>query len=107
MITYVLFIGNEVAFSQPTEETEKLPFFLFDAFQLPTSDVSFAEELLKLVYSLDIMLEVFLSGKVTSKIKFETTADSHEPGKIYFAEVMVTCEKKQLIVKPKVSSLCL
>lgn len=82
------------------EETEKLPFFLIDAFQLPTSDVSFAEELLQLVYSLDIIL----SRKVTPKITFETTADSHEPGKIYFAEVMVTCEKNQLIVKPKDSN---
>ncbi|XP_034317808.2 uncharacterized protein [Magallana gigas] len=42
-----------------------------------------------------------LSRKVILNNTFETTTDSHEPGKVYVAEVTVTCERKQLIVKPK------
>nr|XP_034317809.1 uncharacterized protein LOC105338984 [Crassostrea gigas] len=42
-----------------------------------------------------------LSRKVTLNYTFKTTTESHEPGKVYVADVTVTCEKKQLIVKPK------
>lgn len=105
MVVFFLFIGSEVAFSQPIKIIEKLHGLLIEAFRLPTSDVSFAKELLHCVNFRDIIHEVrSLSRKVTLNKTFETTADSQEPGKVYVAEVTVTCEKKQLIVKPKVTS---
>lgn len=85
-----------------------MPRLLFKGFHLPTSDFSLAKELLRCVNFRDIILEVkSLSRKVTLNKTFEAAADSHEPGKVYVAEVTVTCEKKQLIVKPKVTSFCL
>lgn len=101
------FIGNKVDFSQPIEVIEKLPGLLIKFLHLPTSNFSFAKELLRCVNFLDIMFEVkSLSRKVILNNTFETTTDSHEPGKVYVAEVTVTCERKQLIVKPKVLSFC-
>lgn len=102
-----LFIGHNVYFSQPIEVIKKLHDLLIEH-HLPTSDFSFATELLYCVNFHSIMFEVkSLSRKVTLNNTFETTTESHEPGKVYVAEVTVTCEKKQLIVKPKVSYLCL
>lgn len=102
-----LFIGHSVDFSQPIEVIEKLHGLLIEYIHLPTSDFSFATELLDCVNFKMIMFEVeSLSRKVTLNNTFKTTTESHEPGKVYVAEVTVTCEKKQLIVKPKVSSFC-
>lgn len=105
---FFLFIGHSVVFSQPIEVIENLPSLFIKYIHPRTSDFSFASELLLYVKFLRIMLEVkFLSREVTLNNTFETTTESHEPGKVYVAEVTVTCEKKQLIVKPKVSSFCL
>lgn len=105
---FFLLKGHGIDFSQPIEVIEKLPGLFIKYFHLPTSDFSFAKELLRCVNFLDIMFEVkSLSRKVTLNNTFETTTESHEPGKVYVAEVKVTCEKQQLIVKPKVSSFCL
>lgn len=105
---FFLFKGRGIDFSQPIEVIEKLPGLFIKYFHLQTSDFSFANELLHCVKFRDIMSEVkLLSRKVTLNNTFETTTESHEPGKVYVAEVTVTCEKKQLIVKPKVSSFCL
>lgn len=103
-----LFIGHSVDFSQPIEVIEKLHgLLLIEYIHLPTSDFSFAKELLHCVHFYNITFEVkSLSRKVTLNNTFKTTTESHEPGKVYVAEVTVTCEKKQLIVKPKVSSFC-
>lgn len=104
---FFLFIGHSVDFSQPIEVIEKLHGLLIEYIHLPTSDFSFATELLDCVNFKMIMFEVkSLSRKVTLNNTFKTTTESHEPGKVYVAEVTVTCEKKQLIVKPKVSSFC-
>lgn len=104
---FFLFIGHSVYFSQPIEVIKKLHDLLIE-YHLPTSDFSFATELLHCVNFHIIMFEIkSLSRKVTLNNTFETTTESHEPGKVCVAEVTVTCEKKQLIVKPKVSSFCL
>lgn len=103
-----LSIGHSVDFSQPIEVIEKLHGLLIEYIHLPTSDFTFANELFRYVKFSDIIFEVkLLSREVTLNNTFETTTESHEPGKVYVAEVTVTCEKKQLIVKPKVSSFCL
>lgn len=105
---FFFYIGIKVDFSQPIEVIEKLHGFLIECFRLQTLDFSFAKELLNCVNFLDIIIEIkSLSRKVTLNNTFETTTESHEPGKVYVADVTVTCEKKQLIVKPKVSSFCL
>lgn len=85
-----------------------MPRLLIKGIHLPTSDFSLAKELIRCVNFRDIILEVkSLSRKVTLNKTFEAAAVSLEPGKVYVAEVTVTCEKKQLIVKPKVTSFCL
>uniref|UniRef100_A0A8W8MXB2 Uncharacterized protein n=1 Tax=Magallana gigas TaxID=29159 RepID=A0A8W8MXB2_MAGGI len=84
------------------EVIEKLVGSLIEYIHQLTSDFSFATKLLHCVNFHVIMFEVkSLSRKVTLNYTFKTTTESHEPGKVYVADVTVTCEKKQLIVKPK------
>lgn len=74
----------------------------------PTSDFSFAKELLHAVNLRDILLEVeSLSREVILNKTIETTADKNEHGKVYVAEVTVTSEKNELNVNIKVTSVCL
>lgn len=103
-ILFFLFIGHSV----DLEVIEKLYGSLIEYIHQLTSDFSFATKLLHCVNFHVIMFEVkSLSRKVTLNYTLKTTTESHEPGKVYVADVTVTCEKKQLIVKPKVSSFCL
>lgn len=92
---FFLFIGNKVSFPQPIKGIKKLSSLLIKALYQLTSDFSFAKELLRCVDFRDIIFQInSLSRKVTLNETFETTADGHEPGKVYVAEVTVTCEKK-------------
>lgn len=102
------FEGTKVSFSQPIQDIKKLSSFITEEFHQPTSDFSFAKELLCCVSFDDIILEVeSLSREVILNKTIETTAENDEHGKVYVAEVTVTCEKSELKVNQKVTSVYL
>lgn len=106
MLLFPGFKGTKVSFSQPIQDIKKLSSFINKEFLRPTSYSSFAKELLYCVSFDDIILEVeSLSREVILNKTIETTADNDEHGKVYVAEVTVTCEKSKLNVNQKVTSV--
>lgn len=95
--------GTKVSFSQPIQEIKKLSSFITKECRLRTLSSSFANELLCCVNFDDIILEIeSLSREVILNKTIETTEDNDEHGKVYVAEVTVTCEKSELNVNQKV-----
>lgn len=101
------FIGTKVSFPQPIQDIKKLSSFMTKEFHHKrTLNFSFAKELLCCVNLDDIILEVeSLSREVILNKTIETTAGNVEHGKVYVAEVTVTCEKSELNVNQKVTSI--
>lgn len=101
-------LGTRVLFSQPIQKVKKLSSFITKECHLPTLSLSFAKELLCCVNFDDIILEVeSLSREVILNKTIETTENNEEHGKVYVAEVTVTCGKSELNVNQKVTSVCL
>lgn len=95
--------GTKVSFPLPIQEIKKLSSFITKECHLPILSFSFAKELLCCVNFDDIILEIeSLSREVILNKTIETTEDNGEHGKVYVAEVTVTCEKSELNVKQKV-----
>lgn len=83
---------------------------IIEEIQQPTSDMSFAPELLNGVNLNNIILEIkSLSREVILNNMILTTVDTsnNEHGKVYVAEVTVTCKKNQLTISQKVYTVCM
>lgn len=109
MFLFPELIGTKVSFSQPIQDIKKLSSFMTKEFHHKrTLSFSFAKELLCCVNLDDIILEVeSLSREVILNKTIETTAGNDEHGKVYVAEVTVTCEKSELNVSQKVTPIFL